>query len=155
MSGNISKTIRKKAPKIGELINPIVLAKKETVPNTSEGSVGFTRTLKVYRSAMAKVIERIRQTSDPELDFNEDITHEFIIRTHIAEKIEKFVDVVLHDGMLYQVQYVSRVLDGMPFVNLICTQYMPITDYENTIEHIEPEHKDLDDNVQFPGFGKW
>ena len=57
MSGNVSKNIRKKAPKIGELINPIVLAKKETVP---DGDVGFTRKLKVYRSAMAKITERIK-----------------------------------------------------------------------------------------------
>lgn len=152
MSGNVSKNIRKKAPKIGELINPIVLAKKETTP---DGDVGFNRTLKVYRSAMAKIVERIRQTSDPELDFNEDVTHEFIIRTHIGEKIDRYVDVVLHDSMLYQVQYVHRLVDGMPYTVLICTEYMPIADYEYTAEIVAPEEKSNDDNTQFPDFGKW
>lgn len=155
MAGNVSKNINKKAPHIGELINPIILAKKVTVPDTAEDAVGFTRSLKKYRSAMAKIIERNRETSDPELDFNEDNTHEFIIRTHIAEKIERYVDVIIHDAMLYQVQYVTRVVDGIPFIKLVCTEYMPLTDYEHTPETVVAEEKSLDDNTQFPDFGSW
>jgi hypothetical protein len=156
MSGTSSrKNILKKAPSIGELINPIVLAKKVSVPDTSEGAVGWVHSLEIYRSAMAKIVERNRETSDPSLDFNEDNTHEFIIRTHIAEKISRYVDVVLHDSMLYQIQYVTRVVDGIPFVKLVCTEYMPIEDYEHMAVHIEAPTKDLDDETQFPNFGQW
>lgn len=155
MSGFVPKIVKKKAPKIGELINPIVLAKKETVADTAEGATGTIRTLKVYRSTMAKIEERIRQTSDPELDFNEDNTHDFIIRTHIAEKIDRLVDVVLHDNMLYQIQYVQRLVDGTPFLRLVCTEYMPLADYEATTTVVAPEEKNLNDNTQFPRFGEW
>lgn len=155
MSGNVNKNIRKKSPTIAELLNPIILAKKVTVPDTSEDAVGFVRTLNKYRSAMAKIIERNRETSDPELDFNEDNTHEFIIRTHIGEKIERQVDVIIHDAMLYQVQYVTRVVDGIPFVKLVCTEYMPLADYEHSSVTVAPEEKSLDDGVQFPNFGEW
>lgn len=154
MSGNVRKNINKKAPKIGELINPIVLVKKETTPDVTNPAA-WDRKLKPYRSAMAKIVERNRETSDPEIDFQEDNTHEFIFRTYTGESIERNADFVLHDAYIYDIQYVTRVVDGIPYVKLVCTKDSPIEDYDYEQEVIEAPTTDPDDQVQFPGFGEW
>lgn len=152
MAGNVRKNINKKGVNISELINPIVLARKNTDP---DNDVGFYRKLLVYRSAMAKIVERNRETSDPEMDFQEDNTHEFIFRTYTGELIQDNADYVLHDNYIYDIQYVTRVVDGVPYVKLVCTKDKPIEDYEYTQEIIEPPKTNQEDSTQFPGFGEW
>lgn len=150
MAGNVRKNFKKKAPAIGELINPITLARKETLP---DGDVSFTRKLKFYRTAKAKIEERNRETSDPDLDFHEDITHEFIIRTYTGENIENHSDVVLHDNYIYDIQYVTRLIDGVPYLKLVCTKDKPISDYDYEKEEVAANTTNQDDATQFPSIG--
>ncbi len=152
MAANINKNIKKKAPKIAELVNPIVLAKKETTP---DGEVGFNRKLKPYRSCYAKIEERERETSSANQAYQKYITHEFTIRTYTGELISPEEDVVLHNGNIYDIKTTQRVIDGIPFIRIITVLDDKVENYEYTSEKLNPPTSDGDDEVQFPEFGKW
>ncbi len=153
MSANNTKNIRKKGLKISDLINPIVIAKKETTSN--EGGIGFSRKLLPFRSCFAKIEERERETSSANQDYQKYITHEFIIRTYPGEFISPQEDVILHQEQIYDIKLVQRLRDGVPYIRIITTLEDKVSNYEYISEKIASPTSTEDDEVQFPEFGKW
>lgn len=143
-----------KTPQPGELSRPIVLVKKSDAPDTTGTNVEFDKKLQVYRKAWAKVTIGRGFTRSANRDFEEDITHNFIIRKNPKELIEKYVDAILYDNYMYKIVEVRQLGDDdrSQFIVLACMKQGEIQDYDHTVEEIATPEKNEDDDTQFPNF---
>lgn len=143
-----------KNPQPGELSRPIVLAKREDTADITGTNTEFNKKFKVYRKAWAKVGLGRGFTRNANRDFEEDITHNFIIRKNPKEVIEKYVDVILYDSYMYKIVEVRQLGDDdrSQFIVLAAIKQGEIEDFHHTVEEIDAPEKNEDDDTQFPNF---